>query len=132
MTEVLGYHHLSMSVTDLAKSTAWYEQVFGLEVVAEIQGDGFRRNRLRTAGGGVTLTLTAHDRELEGPFDERRPGMDHVAFRVGGVADVEALKQRFEQLGVEHSEVKSGQGGNALITLRDPDNIQIEVFGAPA
>lgn len=131
MTEVLGYHHLSLSVTDLGKSTEWYQQVLGLDVVAEIEGDGFRRNRLRAAGSGVTLTLTTHDRESGEPFDERRPGMDHVAFNVGAVADVEALKQRFEQLGVQHSEVKSGQGGTAVITLRDPDNIQIEVFGGP-
>lgn len=77
MTAVLGYHHLSLSVTDLGKSTEWYQQVLGLDVAAEIEG----------------------------------------------------LKDRFAQLGVDHSEVKSGSGGTAMITLRDPDNIQIEVFG---
>ncbi len=34
MTEVLGYHHLSLSVTDLGKSTEWYQQVLGLDVAA--------------------------------------------------------------------------------------------------
>ena len=129
MTEVLGYHHLSLSVTDLGRSTEWYRQVLGLEVVAEIEGDGFRRNRLRAPGSGVTLTLTAHDQASGEPFSERRAGMDHVAFAVGGVQDVEALKARFEQLGVTHSEVKSRTTGTAMITLRDPDNIQLEVFG---
>ena len=42
MTEVLGYHHLSLSVTDLGKSTEWYQQVLGLDVAVEIEGDGFR------------------------------------------------------------------------------------------
>lgn len=130
MTEVLGYHHLSLSVTDLGKSTEWYRQVLGLEVVAEIEGQGFRRNRLRAAGSGVTLTLTAHDQESGEPFDERHPGMDHVAFAVGSVQDVEALKGEFDRLGVIASEVKSTQNGTAMITLRDPDNIQVEVFGA--
>ena len=131
MTEVLGYHHLSLSVTDLGKSTEWYQQVLGLDVTAEIEGDGFRRNRLRASGGGVTLTLTSHDQESGEPFSERRAGMDHVAFQVGGIPEVEALKTRFEQLGVTHSEVKSTTTGTAMITLRDPDNIQIEVFGGP-
>ena len=129
MTEVLGYHHLSLSVTDLGKSTEWYRQVLGLDVTAEIEGEGFRRTRLRAAGSGVTLTLTSHDQESGEPFSERRAGMDHVAFDVGSVQDVQALKGRFEQLGVDHSEMKSTTQRTALITLRDPDNIQIEVFG---
>jgi glyoxylase I family protein len=129
MTDVLGYHHLSLSVSDLDKSTEWYQQVLGLDVAAQIEGEGFRRTRLRAPGSGVTLTLTRHDQESGEPFSERRPGMDHVAFNVGGVDAVEALKEQFAQLGVQHSEVKTGSGGTAMITLRDPDNIQIEVFG---
>jgi catechol 2,3-dioxygenase-like lactoylglutathione lyase family enzyme len=89
MAEVLGYHHLSLSVTDLGKSTEWYQQVLGLEVAAEIEGEGFRRTRLRAPNSGVTLTLTRHDEQSGKSFDERRPGMDHVAFAVGGVAEVE-------------------------------------------
>ena len=131
MAEVLGYHHLSLSVTDLGKSTEWYQQVLGLEVTAEIEGDGFRRNRLRAANGWVTLTLTQHDGEAGQPFDERRPGMDHVAFQVGGVEDVQSMKERFAELGVDHSDVKTTSNGTAMVTLRDPDNIQLEVFGGP-
>src|SRR5688500_15046166 len=107
VTAVLAYHHLSLSVTDLGKSTEWYQQVLGLDVAAQIEGDGFRRTRLRAAASGLTLTLTAHDEESGEPFSERRPGLDHVAFQVGGVQDVEELKTRFDQLGVTHSPVKS-------------------------
>jgi glyoxylase I family protein len=131
MTEVLGYHHLSLSVRDLDKSTEWYQQVLGLDVVAEIEGDGFRRNRLRAPGSGVTLTLTRHDEQSGESFSERRAGMDHVAVQVAGVEEVKALKDRFAQLGVDHSEVKETSRGTAMITLRDPDNIQVEVFGGP-
>ncbi len=127
MTEVLGYHHLSLSVTDLAKSTEWYQQVLGLDVAAEIEGDSFRRTRLRAASG-VTLTLTRHEQQSGERFDECRPGMDHVALQV---ENVEALKDRFDELGVDHSDVKRTSGGTAMITLRDPDNIQVEVFGGP-
>jgi glyoxylase I family protein len=131
MTRVLGYHHLSLSVSDLAKSTEWYQQVLGLDVAAEIEGDGFRRTRLRDAASGVTLTLTRHDQQSGETFSERRPGMDHVAIQVGSAEEVQSLKSRFEELGVTHSEVKASSRGTAMITLRDPDNIQIEVFGGP-
>ena len=129
MAEILGFHHVSLSVTDLGKSTEWYQQTLGLDVDAEFDGKGFRRARLRAPGSGVTLTLTSHDQESGDAFDERRAGLDHVAFNVGGVEDVQDLKRRFEDLGVDHTEVKEASSGAAMITLRDPDNIQLEVFG---
>ena len=129
---IQGYHHLSLSVGDLDKSAAWYSEVLGLETTATFDGNGFRRTRLRDPESGVTLALTQHDGPANGPFDERRIGMDHVAFNVGDVEAVKYLDARFEQQGVEHSEVKeSAERGTAVITLRDPDNIQVEVFGGP-
>ena len=129
MAGILGYHHVSLSVSDLGKSTEWYRQTLGLDIDAEFDGNGFRRARLRAPGSGTTLTLTAHDRASGDPFSEHRPGLDHVAFQVGGVEDVQELKSRFEELGVDHSDVKKASSGAAMITLRDPDNIQLEVFG---
>ncbi|HWC11493.1 MAG TPA: VOC family protein [Acidimicrobiales bacterium] len=127
VARVAGYHHLGLTVTDLARSVKWYCEVLGLETEREIEGRGFRRVRLRSPGGGLTLSLTAHQAGAGERFDERRAGLDHVAFRVGTVGEVEDLKQRFERLGVDHSEIKRS-ADKAMITLRDPDNIQLEVF----
>ncbi len=131
MAEIQGYHHVSLSVTDLAKSTEWYRETLGFEVDAEIEGDGFRRARLRAPGSGLTLTLTAHEQQSGERFDERRTGVDHIAFDVGSAQAVQEFKGRFEQQGVVHSEVKQAAGGSAMITVRDPDNVQLEVFGGP-
>lgn len=131
MPQIVGYHHLSLSVTDLQRSVAWYHEVLGLEVAAEIEGAGFRRVRLRAPGSTLTLALTAHDQQSGEPFDERRAGMDHVAFHVGDLVAVQDLKRHFERLGTEHSEVKESANGTAMITVRDPDNIQLEFFGGP-
>ena len=126
--QVLCYHHLSLSVRDLPRSSAWYQKVLGLEITAQVEGEGFQRTRLKAPGGGLTLTLTQHAGTSDEPFDERRIGMDHVSLAVeaGGVA---TWKARFEELGVEHSDVKDYPGGVSTITFRDPDNIQLEVFG---
>lgn len=129
MAHIVGYHHLSLSVTDLERSTRWYRDVLGFETIAEIAGNGFRRNRLRPPDSAAILTLTQHDSEAGVPFDERRPGMDHVALALRSADDVHAMKRRFEELSVEHSEVKQSGGGATMVTLRDPDNIQLEVFG---
>ena len=129
MPSITGYHHLSLSVRDLATSIRWYGEVLGFQVDSEFEGPGFRRARLRGPEPDLTLTLTCHDHQSGDRFSELRTGMDHVAFLVSNIDDLHAWKQRFEDLGVEHSEIKpTARGTGALITVRDPDNVQIEVF----
>ena len=129
MTHMTGYHHVSLSVTDRDRSTRWYVDVLGFSIDEKIHGTGFRRVRLMRPGMDAFLTLTAHESGSPDSFSELRPGLDHVAFRVPSGADVDAYKRRFEEHGVDHSEIKPTRSGDgAMITLRDPDNIQLEVF----
>jgi catechol 2,3-dioxygenase-like lactoylglutathione lyase family enzyme len=126
-----GFSHLSLTVTDLDRSTEWYREMLGFAVDSRVEAETFRRNRLRHPEAGIMLTLTAHEANAGGTFDERRTGMDHVSFAVPTIDDLHNLKALFEEKGVEHSEVKpiaSGAGG--MITFRDPDNIQLELFAA--
>lgn len=135
MADITAFHHLSLTVTDLARSTAWYTEVLGLVVVAEFDGAGFRRARLRPPAGGVTLTLTRHEASSGDRFDERRTGLDHVALQVADDGAVEALARRFDEVGVEHSGIQPLVGprrDGARIFFRDPDNIQLEVFAPRA
>jgi glyoxylase I family protein len=126
-----GFSHLSLTVTDLDRSTEWYREMLGFAVDSRVEGDTFNRNRLRHPDAGITLTLTAHAEGSGDRFDERRTGMDHVSFAVPTIDELHDMKARFVENGVDHSEVKpiaSGAGG--VITFRDPDNIQLELFAA--
>lgn len=127
MPPLIQIHHLSLTVTDLARSVAWYCDVLGFVIDAEVTGDAFRRTRLRQPGSDVVVTLTRHDTGVPGPFDERAPGLDHVSFRVPAVTDVERITRRFEEHGVTHSEIKRSER-LAMVTVRDPDGIQLEVM----
>lgn len=131
MGTIAGYHHLSLTVGNTSRSARWYREVFAMEIEKEFERPGFRRARLRTPDGELTLTLTSHEDQLPGTFDERRIGLDHVAFRVGGLDELEGLKGRLERLGIDHSAIRTGGDGTAMLTLRDPDDIQLEVFSAP-
>ena len=131
MPTLAGYSHLSLTVTDLDKSTHWYREILGFSLDSEVQGDGFRRNRLRHPDAGITLTLTAHDGGAGDRFDERRTGMDHVSFAVPSMEDLLGFQERFAEQGVDHSDIKpTASGAGGIITFRDPDNVQLEVFAA--
>ncbi len=131
MTILAGFSHLSLSVTGLDRSTDWYREVLGFALDSRVEGNGFLRNRLRHPDAGITLTLTAHEAGSGEPFDERRTGMDHVAFAVPTIEDLHNVKALLEARGVDHSEVKpTASGAGGMITFRDPDNIQLELFAA--
>lgn len=130
-----GFHHLTLNVQDVARSEQWYAEVLGFERVAGYETAAFARVILRHPASGAVLGLNRHTAAVAGePFDERRAGLDHLALRVTGRAALDAWAERFEALGIPHSEVKPGATpGSFLVTFRDPDGLQLEVFapGAP-
>lgn len=128
MPEITGYHHLSLTVRDLQESTRWWTEVLGFEVFRQFERDGMTKVVLRHPGSGAYFSLTGHGPRSSGEvFSEFRTGMDHLAFSVASRAELQAWKERFEQLGVKHSEIKPSVVGD-LIAFRDPDNIAFEVY----
>jgi glyoxylase I family protein len=131
MPSITGFHHASFTVSDREKSVIWYQEVLGFERHSEVEAKTFRRTRMRHPDSGITVTLTQHEGGSGGQFDERRIGLDHLALAVRDLDDLKAWKRRFEERGVDHSEIKETGPGASMITLRDPDNIQLEVFSTP-
>lgn len=131
MPSITGFHHASFTVSDREKSILWYQEVLGFERHSEVEAKTFRRTRMRHPDSGITVTLTQHEAGSRGQFDERRIGLDHLALAVRDLDDLKAWKRRFEERGVDHSEIKETGPGASMITLRDPDNIQLEVFSTP-
>jgi glyoxylase I family protein len=64
-----------------------------------------------------------------GTFGEFRAGLDHQEFMVARRSDLDAWASRLDELGIRHSGAKQpSYTANARLTLRDPDNIQLEFF----
>jgi uncharacterized protein (DUF302 family) len=82
---------------------------------------------LRHDASGLVVGLNQHRDSPDGPFDERRAGLDHVGFAVGRREDLDAWEERLTTLGVEHSPVADTEAGSALV-FRDPDHIQLELW----
>ena len=79
---------------------------------------------------GVIVGLHTNIANDGQPFDEARTGLDHIALNVASLADLEAWTAWLDELGIEHSGVRSGDlpFPFATVVFRDPDNIQLELF----
>jgi glyoxylase I family protein len=130
-----GIHHLGLTVRDVDASAAWYADVLGFQRVGEWESpDGTRRKVfLRHRGLRARLGLTQHRGGGQDVFDERRVGLDHLAFAVSNRAELDAWAARLSAAAVLHSPVAPANSipGAAVLVFRDPNNIQLELFVDP-
>ena len=127
MPDIKSVHHVSVTVTDLDRSVAWYERVFGFTKVKEDKHpDGtVYFVLLGSADFAVLVALHVHPSNDKERFSETRTGLDHVGFTVASHAELEEWQARLTELDIEHSPVND-QPGYSVVVFRDPDNIQLE------
>lgn len=129
MPEFDGVHHINLSVTDLERSAAWYMNFLGLTRGWEMPDEEGRGQKIILLHPVSPFRLVlSHHRANDGqPSSEFRTGLDHIAFTVEDRDALEEWRARFQEAGVDHSEIKEGATG-WLITFRDPDNVQLEMY----
>ena len=121
--------HVAVTVTDLDRSVPWYTSLFGSEPVLDEDTGPFRHVVYMV--GGTLFGLHHFPDPAGGTFDERSPGLDHVAFGVDDRATLEKWASRLEELGITHGGVVDAHYGSGL-SFRDPDGIALELFAPPA
>lgn len=132
-----GLHHLRLTVTDLDRSRAFYEQVLGFEVAAQSEGDpsdpAVRSDPAQLYGGVVFATngILFGLRPVAEPADRfvsERVGLDHVSFGVAARSDLDAAVTALEARGVPHGEViELPAFGIAILSFDDPDGVHLEL-----
>ena len=132
-----GLHHLRITVTDLARSRAFYEDVLGFEVAAASPGDpsdpAVRADPAQLYGGVVYATngILFGLRPVADGGDEfvsTRVGLDHVSFGVASRADLDAAAAALGERGTEHGEViELAPFGIAILSSSDPDGVHLEL-----
>ncbi len=132
-----AYAHVRLTVTDINRSRAFYDDVFGLPVAFEVPAgaDQAAREELSWLFGGVVYHLgdsllglrpVGTDR-----FDEDRVGLDHLSFAVAARADLDAAAALLDDRGIAHAGVKD-IGAGYILEFRDPDNVALELFAPKA
>jgi glyoxylase I family protein len=128
-----SFAHVRLTVTDIDRSRAFYDDVFALPVAFEVPpgADEATQEQLSFLYGGVIYQLGDSLLGLrpvaDDQFSENRVGLDHVSFAVSSRADLDAAAQMLDDKGVAHEGVKD-IGAGYILEFRDPDNIALEVF----
>ena len=131
MPQITGVLFLGLSVRDVRRSAAWYRALLDLVTLHESPAGAWHHGAtlLREPSSGLLLGLSAHRGNAGEPFDESRTGLDHVEFGVISRAELDRWVARLDSLGITHSGIQERSLG-ALVTFRDPDNIQLEFYWA--
>ncbi|GAA0663385.1 VOC family protein [Kitasatospora atroaurantiaca] len=126
--QTLQTGHIGLNVTDLDRSTAFYQQVLGLEPAGE-GTDPERRYAFLAREGKLVLTLW---QQSTGSFATAGPGLHHLSFQVESLAEVQAAERTLRELGAEFAYegvVPHGEGSaSGGIFFTDPDGIRLEIY----
>lgn len=130
--EINGIAHVQLSVSDFAKSRAFYAQLlpaFGLKVQYD-QPDVYYCIGGRT---GLLITPCAPERR-ERRFHQRSPGLHHLCFRARSREDIDETYQLLQRIGahiVHPPEEGAWAPGYYSVLFEDPDGIRLEVNFVP-
>jgi len=121
--------HVAVTVSDLSRSRAWYQRLFDSDPVLDEDTGPFHHVVWMVGGTLLGIHLPPSPSSSE-PFDELRPGLDHIAFGCANRSELESWQSRLDELGITHGGIVDAHYGSGL-SFRDPDNIALEFFAPP-
>jgi glyoxylase I family protein len=119
--------HTSFSVSDAAVSAEFWHRVLGFEDLEAVEGEGWHGMVMLHPPTGTVLEVQQHDANRGERFDPARTGFDHLGFMVTDPAELDGWQAHFTELGVDFTPAVHRDYGSVL-TFRDPDGIQFEMF----
>jgi catechol-2,3-dioxygenase len=117
-------------VTDLDRSRQWYQRLFDTDPVLD-ENTGPFHHVVWLIGGTLVGIHGFPDLHSSDPFDERRVGLDHLAFACANRGQLEEWEARLAELGIANGGIVDAPYGSGL-SFRDPDNIALEFFAPPS
>jgi len=123
MLKANGLAHVTLTVSDLSQTKKFYETLF--ETRFEL--DNAWSFNLRKVGIACWFVQWTKDKSQD-KFDERRIGLDHIAFKVDSLPELEKIIARLNHMGVANAGLERFHGKYPYVAFRDPDNIQTEFF----
>jgi glyoxylase I family protein len=127
MPRLLGISHIDLTVSNCDRSATWWQDVMGFTLVNRVSQESYECRSL-IHPSGVAVTVMTHDGTAEaGPFDERRVGLDHLAFQITDPDELQQWVIHLDELDVPNTGIIDTGYGPTLV-FRDPDNMQLELY----
>src|ERR1700722_19099713 len=121
MAEFPAVAHVAGTGPDLDQSRLWYGRLFDADPVLDEDTGPF--HHVVWLLGGTLFGIHRHAAPSSAePFDELRPGLDHVAIRCVGRAVLQQWEARLNSLRIAHGGIVDAPYGSGL-SFRDPDNV---------
>jgi glyoxylase I family protein len=130
-------HHIRLTVTDIHRSKAFYQQLLGTEIAFDfsdqVDEPGVREDRAKMYGGtgfavGDQLLGLRPVASPDDTFSSTRVGLDHLSLQVASEDELRAAVARLDEAGIEHGEITPLEdAGMVILSLQDPDDINVEL-----
>jgi glyoxylase I family protein len=104
MAEFPTITHVALTVSDLNRSVPWYESLFGTKPVLD-EDTGPFRHVVWLVGQTLVGLHQFPDPASSEPFNERRVGLDHLAFARATRAELGEWEARLNELGIANGSI---------------------------
>jgi len=123
--DATGIHHITLRVTDLERSGAFFRGVLGFDVQSPDP-----ELSLFQVGDTIVALRPPLDGTAPGDrFSEYRIGVDHLAFAVPDRAQLERGVEALRAADVATEGIETDPLlGKEYVCFRDPDNVQWELY----
>jgi glyoxylase I family protein len=117
--------HLVLRVSELSNAERFY-------TILLAQKPRRAEDSIMYQVGDTRLFLTV-SRRPQGPHDKEGVGLNHVAFGVRTIEELQSVRTRLDEANVVHSGIRMDHyGQKEFIWLDDPDNMRIEFYLRPS
>lgn len=120
-----GVHHITIRVTDMAQSKAFYVDKLGFKAVLD------QPELLIFFAGTTAIAIKGPENKVDGQdqFNPFRVGLDHIALGCDNRAELERVAQALNAHAIENTGIKLDETlQKDYIAFKDPDRISWEFY----
>ena len=119
--DLAGFHHVTLPVSDVARSRDWYARTFRLVVLHEAIDGGGGEATLEHPSSAIRVVLR-HDP----PRAQALAGFDAITFTVATIEDLDAFVASLDTHGVAHGAAMASSSG-VSVDVVDPDGLVVRL-----
>lgn len=123
MIKARGLAHVTLTVSNIQTTRKFYENLFQTKLPMD------NKKSFNLLKVGIPCWFVQWIKQYsQDKFDERRIGLDHIAFKLESLEDLEKVVSRLKEMKVKTKGLERFGGKYPYVAFRDPDNIQTEFF----